>query len=300
MSKISKSQIIQELRSLGIEKGDTIFVAADLMRVGYFNKNANQTLIDWVDIFDEVLGEKGTIVVPTYSPVFLRFFEKYDFVFTKESPSTSGSLAKAYLNFAPGTLRGSHPTNSCASKGKYAKEISESDNISLPKYTPYSKVKDLGGKNLMLGIVDERNCPFTFHLVQQELGHTSKHPYSGLLETSYFDKDGKKQKYIMRELGGCTGGVHKAWGYLLAKNAVEFRMVGRSLSALVDAKKSYEILYKVMIENPTLIKCDDMTCVSCYGRFRYNRFNVIPFYIRNSNKLFRKILKFFFNFKKHS
>lgn len=294
MPRISKSQIIEQLQALGVDKGDTLFVAADLMKVGYFNCSTDQTLKDWVDIFEELLGGMGTIIVPTYSPSYFRFVQKYDFVFTTESETNSGSLAKAYLNFAPGALRGRHPTNSCTSRGLHAREIAASDGPEFPKYTPYAKVIELGGKNLMLGIVDERNCPFTYHHVQERLGHTKTHPLCGLMETTYINAAGEKKKYIVREVGGCTGGVHKAWGYHLAKEAVKIGNVGRSLSALVDARKSAEILHKIMIENPHLMKCDNRSCISCYGRFRYNGVGAVWFYARELPRLLGKVRRHLF------
>lgn len=67
-----KQDIIAQIRDLGFERGDTVFVSSDLLRVGYFNKNQETTLRDWLDIFEELRGDEGTIVVPTYSPSFLR------------------------------------------------------------------------------------------------------------------------------------------------------------------------------------------------------------------------------------
>ena len=177
-----KQDIISQIRDLGLAKGDTVFVSSDLLRVGYFNKDQVTTLCDWIEIFDELLGDKGTIVVPTYSPSFLRFIQKYDFVFTAESDSDSGGLARAYIHHAKGAVRGRHPTNSCTSRGAHAETIAASDGPEFPKYNPYAKVVELGGKNLMLGTVDERNCPFTYHHVQELLGQTRGHPFSGFLE----------------------------------------------------------------------------------------------------------------------
>ena len=291
MSKILKHQIIEQLEDLGIRQGDTLFVAADLMRVGYFNSSIDQTLKDWIEIFDNLIGDKGTIVVPTYSPTYLRLIQKYDFIFTKDSISTSGSLAKAYLNFAPNALRGRHPSNSCTSKGYHSREIYDVDRPGNLKYSPYAKVIELGGKNLMLGIVDRKNCPFTYHHVQEILGHTKSHPFCGLLETKYINEEGEQKRYIVREVGGCTGGVHKTWGYHLDKGAVKFGMVGKSMSALVNAKKSVDVLTEVMTKNPHFIKCDNLNCISCYGRFRYNGFGVISFYVRSMNILLKKLLK---------
>ena len=288
---LSKDKIIAQLCALGLEQGDTIFVSADLLRVGYFNKDQVTTLRDWVEIFTTLLGEDGTIVVPTYSPSFFRFFQKYDFVFTPDSDSDSGGLARAYLNHAPGAIRGRHPTNSCTSLGPKAAEIAAADGPEFPKYNPYAKVVESGGKNLMLGTVDERNCPFTFHHVQELLGHTRGHPFAGLLETAYIDASGEKRKYIMRELGGCTAGIHKSWGRHLAAEAVTFGRVGRSLSALVDARKSTEILRKMLTETPHLARCDDRSCISCYGRVRYNGFGVLSYYPQQLPMLMRKAIR---------
>ena len=290
MAQIIKNTIVEQIKELGVKKGDTIFVAADLMRVGYFNKTIEQTLSDWVSILTEVVGENGTITVPTYSPVFLRFFKKYDFVFTKDTKSNSGSLANAILEYGENVQRGMHPSNSCASIGKNAQIISEVDGPEFPKYNPYRKIVELGGKNLLLGIVDLRNSPFTYHHVQELLGQTRSHPFSGLFETKYINKDGQLEKFIVRELGGCTRGVHKAWGYHLASNAVKFGQVGRSTSAYVDAQKSTEILKKVMIQSPGLLTCDDQNCISCHGRPCYNGYKAYWFYLRRSPYLAKKIL----------
>ena len=56
-----KQEIISQISDLGLEKGDTVFVSSDLLRVGYFNKDQKTTLCDWVEIFDELLGAEGTI-----------------------------------------------------------------------------------------------------------------------------------------------------------------------------------------------------------------------------------------------
>ncbi len=291
MSLPTKDSIIADLRALGLKKGDVVFVAADLLRVGYFNGTQDQTLKDWIVIFDEVLGEEGTIVVPTYSPYVRRFFKKSEFVYTTSSESTSGALARAFLSDAPNLVRGTHPTNSVAARGAQAEEIVSCSTPNLPKYQPYAKVVEMGGKNLMLGIVDERNCPFTYHHVQENLGHTRRHPLSGLFATQYLDENGQKQKFVVRELGGCTSGVHKAWGYHLAANAVNFARVGRSTSALVDARKSTEVLTRVMTQTPHLLKCDDRSCLSCYGRVEYNGLGAIWFYVRHMTKPITKIIK---------
>ena len=292
MKSITKQTLISQIRSLGVKEGDTIFVAADLMRVGYFDKSVEKTLSDWVEIFEELLGEGGTLVTPTYSPSYFRFIQPYDFIFTADSDSNSGSFAKACLKFSPDAQRGRHPTSSCAYIGRHANELASRDGPEFPKYSPYTGVVNLNGKSLMLGIVDERNCPFTYHYAQEQLGQTKTHPISGLTETTYLDSEGNKKKFVVKEIGGCTAGAHKAWGYHLAANAVTFGTVGRSTSALVDAQKSAAIFTTLLSQRPTVLRCDNSSCISCYGRFVYNGFGVIGFYLREIPRIFLKILNY--------
>ena len=291
--KITKQSIIKQLFDLGIREGDVVFVAADLMKVGYFNKSIKNTLRDWIYIFDTVLGESGTIVIPSYSPTWLRFIKDPDFIFTVDSPSNSGSMAKAYLEFANEKIRGTHPTASCIVKGYHAKYISSRNTEKHLKYEPYKSIVELKGKGLLLGTVDRRNGPFTFHYAQQHLGHTTRHPYSGLLKTRYIDVDGDIKDFIVREIGGCTAGLHKSWGHHLEKNAVTFGPVGRSLSALFDAQKSSQIFIELLGSKPYPLKCDNIECLSCYGRFRYNGLAAYWYYLKAFhillNKLFQKL-----------
>lgn len=293
--KVTKQQIKEQLIDIGLERGDVVFVGADLMNVGYFNKNIETTLRDWVEIFDSVLGDAGTIVIPAYSPTYVRFLQTTNFIYSKSSPSNSGSLTKAYLNYATNFYRGSHPTASCIVKGRFAEFIINHNSPKSLKYDPYGCVVQLKGKGLLLGTLDTRNGPFTFHYAQQLLGHTKKHPYSGLLQTKYLDEQGDVRNFIVREIGGCTGGLHRAWGYHLEKKAVKFSLVGRSMSALIDAEKSTEIFQKLLTTKPYGLQCDNVRCLSCYGRFQYNGIFAYAYYLRSipffAKKFFKKIAR---------
>ena len=271
--------IIGGLRGLGLDEGDLVFVSSDLMKVGYFNKDRETTMRDWVEMLLDVVGSDGTIVVPSYSPAHIRFIERSDFVFTKDSESESGSLARAFLS-SEGVVRGSHPTGSCIAIGPLARDIAGEHSVEDPAYKPYGKIIDHGGKNLMLGTVDTKNCPMSFHYAQQVLGHTRTHPLCGWLQTRYRTESDDIETFIVRDIGGCTRGVHKCWGHILARNGVSFRQVGRSLSAVVDTQIAFDVLTMILKNNPKLIRCQNRNCISCYGRYRYNSVGVFSFYLR--------------------
>jgi aminoglycoside 3-N-acetyltransferase len=290
VNRISKDQIKTELRRLGLAKGDLVFVSSDLMKVGYFNKDRDTTMRDWVDILLTAVGSTGTIVVPSYSPAHIRFIQRSNFVFDKDSDSDSGSLATAFLSFADDVVRGAHPTSSCVAVGPLAQHVAGDHGVRDPAYKPYGRIIEHSGRNLMLGTVDTKNCPMSFHYAQQVLGHARTHPLCGLLQTRYRDEHGNIEKFVVREVGGCTRGVHKCWGYLLAKNGVSIDRVGRTQSALVDTKIAFDVLKSVLEKNPGLVRCTNRDCISCHGRYRYNGARVIPFYVRKTFSLLRKRL----------
>jgi len=57
MRVILKEEIIQKLREVGLEKGDAVMVHTSLKRMGYV---CGEALM-------EVVGENGTIMMPTQS-----------------------------------------------------------------------------------------------------------------------------------------------------------------------------------------------------------------------------------------
>ena len=59
--KSSRESITKDIKSLGIGSGDTLFVTADLLAVGYFLRNRTETLNAWVEILLEAVGTEGKI-----------------------------------------------------------------------------------------------------------------------------------------------------------------------------------------------------------------------------------------------
>ena len=287
--KVTKDSIQQELSELGVKQGDILFLSADLMKVGYFNKNSEQTLREWVDILIEAVGEEGTLIVPSNTNSFSRFRKDKNLIFREDTPPDAGSLSTAFFKYAS-VMRSRHPTNSCFGWGKHAQQILGDHNENSRAYSVYGKIIELGGKNLMLGTAsDKKNCPMPFHYVQELLGHTATHPSSNLRQCYYEDRDGEIKLFNRRDVGGCTGGGMNTYGRHIIARAINFTKVGSSISALVDTKKSFDVLMDIFTNRPSLIQCDNKNCVSCYGRFVYNGWGVIPFYLRIFPRLFKKL-----------
>lgn len=276
--KFSKDLILADIKRLGIDSDGVIFISADLLKVGYFNKTAEQTYQDWVEIFYELIGSTGTLVIPAYSPTFSRFRKCRDMVFNIHAEPSAGALSLAIHRFGK-PKRSLHPTNSCFAIGPMADYILRGHDHTASSYLPYQRVLELRGKNLMLGTLDKGNSPMAFHLVQERLGHTRSHPSNGLRQTYFEDALTAEIKlFTRRDVGGCTRGLYNLIGQHLIDHAMKIGPVGRGLSACVDIEKSARLIERVLEDNPNLIRCDHLNCVSCYGRFVYNGFGVFKFW----------------------
>lgn len=288
--KFSKDSILADISRLGILSDDVIFVSADLLKVGYFNRTTEQTYQDWVEIFRNLIGGKGTLVIPAYSPTFSRFRKRRDMVFNIHAEPSAGALSLAIHRFGKAE-RSLHPTNSCFAIGPMAEFILRGHDQSASSYLPYHRVLELKGKNLMLGTVDKGNGPMAFHLVQEQLGHTSSHPSNGLRQTYFEDPiTGEIKLFTRQDIGGCTRGLYNLTGQHLIGQAMKIGTVGRGLSACVDIEKSARLIKQVMKNNPNLIRCDHKDCVSCYGRCIYNGFGVFAFWPNKIIKSFSRSL----------
>ena len=270
-----KDLIIQQIKKLGVNSGDVLVVTADLLKVGFFQQNSLVTYQSWIEIIKSVVGEKGTVVIPAYTPFFSKFNIDPNIIFFSSCVTNSGSLSLAFSK-SEGIIRSSHPTNSCYAFGPDAEYILEGHDEMSTSYLPYQRVIELGGKQLFLGCIsDIKQGPMSIHAVQENLGLTKKSWQSGLFQTFYIDKNGEKKLFTRFDFGGCTAFGYKTLGHHVILNAIEFGPVGKSNSALIDCKKSFEIILKLYQNEPDYLRCDNKYCPDCYGNKFVTRYKFL-------------------------
>ena len=262
---ISSETIKADLYELGVRNGDIVFIAADLMRVGYYADNREQTMNFWLKTLLDAVGKNGTLVIPSYTKSFPRWKKDHQCVFSPNSKTTSGALSEVFSTHSE-VLRSRHPTNSCFAIGPDAKFILQDHDEKAPSYLPYQRIISLGGKNLMLGAVsDEKLAPMAIHAAQEYLGITRKNWQSGLVQSFYINDQNKKKLFTRHDVGGCTSFGYKSIGHHLVSRAINIGKVGRGWSAYIDCKKSFQIICEIYNQQQTLLKCDDRSCRDCYG-----------------------------------
>lgn len=276
---ISKNEIINDLRTLGIKNGDILFISADLFNTGYFNLNKTNTLTDWIEIFKEAVGEDGCFVVGAYTKTFFRFNKSKDVIFHRYAKTSVGAFSSALIKHQD-SVRSTHPTHSCIGVGKNIEKYLFNHTVKSTSYQVLNNIMEAKGKYLLLGTLDKKNSPQAMHLAQENLGYTKYSPYKWLFQTYYLDESNKKKIFTKTDFGGCSSGGYKLFGPLIVNEAIKFGDVGQAKSAVMEAVKSYEVINEILKNNKRFILCDNPKCTQCYGNFFYNRFGVLPFYFK--------------------
>lgn len=130
---VSKEDIAEGLRKLGLKKDDVVGVHSSLSSFGYVEGGADAV----IDALLEVVGEEGSIVMPTHSTnrVFVDLTPElkaanvswllkilpYD---PEETPCSTGAIPEAFRKRV-GVKRSFHPLLSLAAIGPKAGEIVE-------------------------------------------------------------------------------------------------------------------------------------------------------------------------------
>lgn len=72
IKKYTSDDIKNSLKKIGIRKGDSIFIHSNLGYLGLLDgcKNADELCREFLDAVKDVLGEDGTLIVPTFSYSF--------------------------------------------------------------------------------------------------------------------------------------------------------------------------------------------------------------------------------------
>jgi len=180
---VSASQITADLRKMGIELGDILFIHSSLKSLGYVDGGPKAVIQGLLD----AVGPEGTLLLPTYympGGSILGTCQLEGYVFDPRIHGTNmGALPETFLQFS-GVLRSIHPTHSVSAIGKHAKFLTEAHHLAPTVFgrgSPWQRFHELDGKVLGMGI---SMGPVTFyHLLEDTLG--SDFPVTVWQENTY-------------------------------------------------------------------------------------------------------------------
>ncbi|QWD64363.1 AAC(3) family N-acetyltransferase [Polynucleobacter sp. MWH-UH2A] len=113
--------------ALGVKKGDCLFIHSGLKALGKFNANGDINKLDiLLNIFLDLVGESGTIVVPTFNFAFCSggIFDR------GKTPCDGMGAFSEHVRTHAEAHRARHPFHSVAAIGKNAVKITNSTSFS--------------------------------------------------------------------------------------------------------------------------------------------------------------------------
>ena len=252
-SKVTRAEIVADLRNIGLKTGDHVAVTVSYGEIG----NVEDGPVTVLDSILEVIGPEGTLMMPTYSTSSLPFKLKREFVFDPEtSPSYTGYVTEL-LRLRPGSIRSHHPVSSITSVGKYTKYLTKGHDENALGLLPFFRLANLGGKYLSIGLDDRLLA----------IRHTGQ-VLSGLdsIIPMYYATQYRKvnnEVGIYHEYFPCPTNLISITPLLEKKGVLKQGKIGMTEAKIGKAKDIIIETFKSLSKNPELNLCHKSSCIWC-------------------------------------
>jgi len=235
---LTKIYLKQEFLELGIRSGDTLFVHSaysSLSSTPGGVEGGPQTVID---VLISILGESGTLIMPTFNYDFLRG-AIWDI---RNTPSQMGVLTEL-VRKNPKSKRMFHPIYSVSAIGKYADEIEQFRSTDCFGETSFfKKLRDWNAKILVIGLPYSKSFTFLHHCEQMEnVDYRYLKEFSG----TAIDQSGKPHEIeitmFVRDVDKGVVLDFEPIGKILDQKVANIRQIGSSTVRLLDCNHAYNV-----------------------------------------------------------
>jgi aminoglycoside 3-N-acetyltransferase len=153
--EIGQSEVVRQLRALGVEPGGVLLVHASFRAV----RPVEGGPLGLIGALREALGPRGTLVMPTMTGGGAPFD-------AATTPTRGMGVVAETFRRQPGVLRGDHPTSSFAALGRWAAYVAAPQPLEPPHGpdSPVGRIHALAGQVLLLGVGHDTNT--TVHLAE--------------------------------------------------------------------------------------------------------------------------------------
>jgi len=170
MRLISKTEIVEALKALGICPGDIVHVQSDLRSIGPVDAPLTREgqCGFYIEALHQVIGSEGTITCCTAFEDYGRFGTPF---VREESPSRTDMLSE-YIRTRSDSVRSMHPIVSVTGLGRRAEELCSGHHFSGFGFnSPWGRLHRSNAKILTLGISSSVEGGMTFlHYVEAMYG----------------------------------------------------------------------------------------------------------------------------------
>ncbi len=241
------SRLIKDFRALGVKKDDTLLVHSSYKSLGGV-EGGPQTVID---ALLEVLGEEGTLLMPTFNFDFCKG-ATWD---VNKTPSKMGYMTNL-VRLDPRAKRVFHPIYSFAVIGKYADNFAQiRDKSSYGANSAFAKLRELDGKIMVIGLSYNDSMTFFHHIEEMEgVDYRYLKTFSGQITDAKGNTYQDSYQMLVRDLDMGVKTMVDPMGALLEKKGIiKSRKIGAADVKLMKANEVYEFTAREMKRNPHLL-----------------------------------------------
>lgn len=246
----TRESLIKDLAQMGLTGKETILIHSSMKAIGETDGGADTVLDALMEFFTD-----GLLLLPTHT--WKTINEDNPVYDPDNTPSCVGLLTNMFMK-REGVIRSLHPTHSMAGFGRNAVEYLKGEEDNNTPCTPhgcYDRLRECGGKILLVGVGHERN---TFiHSVEEvlnvpnRLSDTPMHlkivmPDKTIKDVWVRKHYNKNQPHISEDFVKLEQAFYDCGG---AKKVV----FGNAKSILCDAKRIFEIVRYVIAPDPECI-----------------------------------------------
>ncbi|EHR4504751.1 AAC(3) family N-acetyltransferase [Campylobacter jejuni] len=223
------------LEKLGLKQGDTLCIHSELFRLGEVLVSKQEFLQSIIDSFFQVIGNKGTLIMPTFSYSFNRY-KNYDKIHTK---STMGILSEYFRTMAGGGVRTDDPIFSFFIKGYRQNDFtSKLLKTCFSSGCVYDKLVEFQGKIILFG-TDKLGYTFS-HFCEEKakVNYRFFKEFQGIItDENSQSKKAKIQCYLRKENTKSDLDVEKQIAILKQDNNFNRIEFANSCIVCIDARK---------------------------------------------------------------
>jgi len=267
---VTKNDITNTLRSLGIEKGEILLIHSSATGLGYVEGGVDAIIDGIID----AVGNEGTILAPALTNPYVSFQGKLNklLTFRPFSPDNiqsiiTGLVPKTLIN-RPGAIRSAHSTHSWVALGADARALTENHELlaaPASEESPMAKALAKKGKVAFIGcdvnsntflhfLEDQADVPYLSDAIvkieDSDGNHHIKTITRSFLEhRDFYRSDAENAKFYRRAV----------------ENGLEIKTqkIGAGSIKLMDLTSLYNIGLPLIKKDNRLLLCDNSECLFC-------------------------------------
>ena len=254
---MSCENIARGLRDVGIEPGDSVIVHSSLSSMGWVHGGADTV----IDAFLEVLGDEGTLMVPTFTAL-----NDLPEVFDPATvPSGMGRITET-LRLRPGAVRSLDPWHSVAAIGGSAR-LYTADHLhttTMGLDSPLDLLATHHGKVALLGVGHSRNS--MVHLGELRAPAAYLHvPYNAVYarKRAVLTPGGRVVVKRPDEMPGCSENFTVLEPLFRERGLLTEGPIGEARVQVMGAMDIVDTVAEAVRDQPDLLLCEDPGCCFC-------------------------------------